>query len=633
MLAARQDSTESPTRRQRLQQAAISLTKVKAHGTTDPMHSSKTFDAGTDPEVVSVKQLLKLLDKSAKSARTYGAKNPVAERFFRQFYDELTKHLEQYGQLAFLIQRNQLFFKDEVVYQPESEATGDSIAFKMYADGIRELSFHQGLSREDLSFFLEALWGTGSGDAAGDKPSVEDDDDDIVTRLWAKNLSTIALVTAEELVRSSGFGPDVLELQTQGYMNQSVTSLRDILDRERAATAGGGDGGTARTESDASQRFQLHVVGYEVSQQELEALTKEIAAETRRDGMAYILDVLTAVLASEPSHALLSKLFDVWEQVLDVLIRNGQWTVLETVLTLLQDIEAVRKDLSESHKQQVAGLFDGLNRPERVKAIGLHLNRNQDAKTEGLLTLLLMMKKEAVPALCSLLAGLEVPAHQGIVMEALQVLGPEHPESILRGLTDKRPMYVRNLLTLLARWNNPQFADQIEKALRHPDATVRRDVLRLLASLRPSGPGNRLISLLLDQDETVRLTAMKLLATGHYQASFQHWSPFLTQDGFLDRSPAEKRAIYLAMKQTVGDEAVPYWQGLLTEWSWTNRKKKEELALLAADMLGKLATSAAHAALELGQKKGGAAVRQACGNALAAITRLQRQHIPPAANG
>ena len=31
-----------------------------------------------------------------------------------------------------------------------------------------------------------------------------DDDDDIVTRLWAKNLETITVVTAEELVRSSG---------------------------------------------------------------------------------------------------------------------------------------------------------------------------------------------------------------------------------------------------------------------------------------------------------------------------------------------------------------------------------------------------------------------------------------------
>ena len=49
----------------------------------------------TDPEVVSVKSLLKLLDKAAKSARTYGTGNPVAKRFFDQFYEELSKHLER----------------------------------------------------------------------------------------------------------------------------------------------------------------------------------------------------------------------------------------------------------------------------------------------------------------------------------------------------------------------------------------------------------------------------------------------------------------------------------------------------------------------------------------------------------
>ena len=74
----------------------------------------------------------------------------------------------------------------------------------------------------------------------------------------------------------------------------------------------------------------------------------------------YILDILMAVLASEPSPALLTKLFDVWDSVIDVLIRAGQWTLLETVLTMLQEAEAVRPDLSEDHKQQIAGLFDGL---------------------------------------------------------------------------------------------------------------------------------------------------------------------------------------------------------------------------------------------------------------------------------
>ena len=73
--------------------------------------------AGADPQVAAIKQLLKLLDKAAKSARTYGTKNPVAQRFFQQFYDDLTHHLAQHSRLPLLVQRNQLFFQDEVFYK------------------------------------------------------------------------------------------------------------------------------------------------------------------------------------------------------------------------------------------------------------------------------------------------------------------------------------------------------------------------------------------------------------------------------------------------------------------------------------------------------------------------------------
>lgn len=597
--------------------------------------------AGTDPQVAAVKQLLKLLDKAAKSARTYGTKNPVAQRFFQQFYDDLTNHLTQHARLSLLVQRNQLFFQNEVVYEPERDATGDSFAFKMYSDGIRELSFHQGLTREDLAFFLEALWGMRADETKpADLDADHDEDDDIVTRLWAKNLETITLVTAEELARASGF--DELELQTQGYMSMPVASLREMLDRERAAKAaekesawGSADssgGKVAGSTGSPTRRFQTNVVGYDVSDEEHEALTLEIQRETARDATAYILDILSAVLASEPSPLLLTKLFDVWDQVVEALIRAGQWTLLETVLTMLQEAETVRPDLAESHKQQVAGLFDSLGRPERLKAIGVHLNRNAQASTEGLITLLLMMNVEAIPGLCSVLATLDTPSHQAVVMEALQTLARDHAEPIIRGLTDKRPTYVRNLLTLISRWNDARFADSVEKTLRHPEATVRREALRILSTLRPSGNGVKLVALLSDSDETVRLTAMKVLTGGQYTAAFSAWSPFVTADDFYDRSPAEKRAIYQALKHTAADEAVPYWQGLLTEWSWTNRKKKEELALLAAEILGKLATPAATAALEVGQKKGGAAVRQACSAALSAANRQHRHTIPSAAN-
>ena len=152
----------------------------------------------------------------------------------------------------------------------------------------------------------------------------------------------------------------------------------------------------------------------------------------------------------------------------------------------------------------------------------------------------------------------------------------------------------------------------------------RREVIRTLAGLKPSGSAVKLIPLLNDADEGVRLATLKPLLNGHYMAAFSVWEPILNAESFNDRDPAEKRNIFHAMRLTAGDDAVPYWTTLLTEWGWTNRKKREDLDLLAVDALGKLGTAAALAALDTGAKKGTAAVKQACATAIASATKHQR---------
>lgn len=567
-----------------------------------------------DPEIASVKRVLKLLDKTAKSNRTYGSTNPVAQKFSQQLFEELTVHLTTYSKLTVLIQRSELLFKESVVYQGDKDGGSESVAFRLYADGIRELALHQGLAREDLAYFLESLW-------AGLDPALEDDD--IVTRLWSRNLSTVSIVTAEELAKSSAEGNEAV--QADGSMNSSDSTLRDLLDRERnhkKRAADGTEGGG--TPAGQKKQFKSGLVGYEVTEEELASLAKEIEAENCRDRLIYMMDMLTAILASEKSPALLTKLFGVWGNILEFLFHEGNWVVLEHVLSLLHETDAVRPDLSEEHRQQAASLVDGLGRADRVKAIETYLNRTPDANTEGLSTILLSMKPNAVPALCALLANLESPAHQAIISETLLVLAKDQPQPLLKGLMDRRPAYVRNLLAILMKWNDPKFAEPVEKLVRYPDAQVRKEVVRAIGQFRPSGNGLKLVSFMSDGEESVRIAALKLLISGQYTAAFSSWAPILSEDDFMERPMSERRGIFQAIRATCGDEAVPYWENLLTQWSWANRKKKEELALLAAETLGKLATPAATAALELGAKKGGAAVRQACAHALSQVHRTQQ---------
>lgn len=572
-----------------------------------------------DPEVVSVKRILKLLDKTAKSNRTYGSTNPVAQKFTQQLFEELTGHLSAYFKLSFLVQRAELMFKEVVVYQVEKDSGSESLAFKLYADGIRELVLHQGLTQEDLAFFLNSLWGN-------TEPGKEDDDD-IVTRLWSRNLSTITIVAAEELSRSSASSDGFIRLD--GVMNSTDATLRELLDRERIRNkrpGQGSDSGEGGTGGAAARRgrFQSGLAGYEVSDEELAALAAEIEAERKQDDLMYLLDLLTVILASEKSPSLLTKLLSLWSHIMESLLREGKWSTLENIVGLLHETDSVRPDLSEDHKQQLASVLNGLGRADRIKAVETYLNRSPEANTEGLATILLLMKPEAVPALCSLLGNLTAPTHQSIVSEALFALAKDQPDPLLKGLSDRRPAYVRNLLSILVKWNNPKFAEAVEKLVRYPDAQVRKEVVRAIGILRPNGNGLKLISFMGDADESVRVAALKLLMSGQYTASFSSWEPIMSGEDFMDRSLSERRAVFQAIRATCGDEAIPYWESLMTEWNWTNRKKKEELATLAAEALGKLATPASIATLELGAKKGSAAVRQACAMALSQVQKLQR---------
>ncbi len=67
----------------------------------DMMTAAVAARGAEDPEIASVKRVLKLLDKTAKSNRTYGSTNPVALKFSQQLFEELTSHLSTYSKLTY----------------------------------------------------------------------------------------------------------------------------------------------------------------------------------------------------------------------------------------------------------------------------------------------------------------------------------------------------------------------------------------------------------------------------------------------------------------------------------------------------------------------------------------------------
>ena len=223
----------------------------------DMMAAAMAAKPTVDPELGSVTQLLKSLDRASKNLRTFGQQNTVSKKFFDQFYTELINHVERYNALTFIIQREGLFFKDTPVYNSQAGESSENFAFKLYSDGIRELTIQQGIEEDDVLFFFDALWNT-TGTAG-------DEDDDIVTRLWSRNLPTLSIVTADEVMKLSEV-EDVLVPQGKAPAPTEGT-LREIIDDANTKSTKEGKGDQQR-----KSRLSTSVMGYEVTEEEMAAL-------------------------------------------------------------------------------------------------------------------------------------------------------------------------------------------------------------------------------------------------------------------------------------------------------------------------------------------------------------------------
>ena len=573
-----------------------------------------------DTELASVKRLTSQLDRTFRVARLYGMTNQTSQKFVDQFYREMSAHLAAHGSLSFIVQGYRLLCKGQVVY--ENPLPTENLAFKLFGDGVRELGFNEGLSREDLLSLLEAL---------GTEHEAAETDEDIVTCLWSKELRTILLVTAEEVVKAVESSP-AMTPQDSGAMNAPMAMLTKIHGAETARQVQenvlAGDGAEKARQAQEGALPGDMIGGksalgflpaqFEVSKEELDGLARELEEESGREDTEYLLDMLTAILASERSLALLSKVLDTFRDILARVIRQGNWKLLVKLFGLLQDVER-RPDLTELHKQKLADLYDIPAQRASVDGMAAALNASPQVSTDGLLTLLLQLTPAAVPPLCTLLSLLEHQEHRSVICEALVVLAKDAPAALATGLHDRAKSFVRDLIYVITRVGNPRLAESLEHVAKHQDDRVRKEAVRTFGSLCPRGNGRPLLAFLDDPDEPIRVSALKLLTTGQYTVPFTAWAPLVGSHAFLNRPLGEMRTIFQAMGRTCGREAVPYWRELLLQQMWTNKKPKQLLGSLAAEALGKLASPDAIAALETGRKRFNRAIRNACSAALTSL--------------
>ena len=506
-------------------------------------------------------------------------------------------HMNAEGSLNLDVEEGRLLYEGEPVYSYETSR--DNLAFIMFRDGMRSLSFHPGLEAGEVEAFAACL-------AHAD--DLADVDHDLATALWEQDFTHIDYRVADPFL-----GGEVLREGTIDALRETV--LRRLAEASLAADVSPAADDLLVVERASVDERNLALTAAEIEQSERAAKDPSNVVD---DFALVLLEIAGGYSGQIAEDDVLTRSLAI---IVGSYLDSHNLDGLDFVFDRLQQLEAQgRCPVGFVSLVLEAGVTkEGLGRI--LEGIG-HAPAEEVARIEGFLT---TTQRWIYPTLLQLLAE---TADRAVRKSMLAVLGAEEgvPGSHLAPMFhDTRWYVVRNAVQLAAGSRDPGLPGQLERLLRHPDVRVRREVIRTLSTLG-SGPALQgLVKALTDEDSSVRTLAVQGLGR---QGGHEHEAMLLAriEGRNFDALPAEEiEAFLVALAAVAQDRAVPVLDRLWRRKRLRARPAPVRLAALRA--LGAISASAAQSVLMEAAKSGDPQAKRAAARALyEAGARRSRSH-------
>src|SRR4030042_2148525 len=137
-----------------------------------------------------VRDILRTLAVTIKTFAIYPKDNPIYQKFANELFDKFNAFFATTDELLIEVEQYALLYRGNDVFH--SDERNANIALLLFVDGIRQITFYKGISSEEITDFINIL-----GMASR---SETNDDDDIVTLLWEKNIKNMGYTAVEDTV-------------------------------------------------------------------------------------------------------------------------------------------------------------------------------------------------------------------------------------------------------------------------------------------------------------------------------------------------------------------------------------------------------------------------------------------------
>ncbi len=528
-------------------------------------------DKDVSPEVAQVRRLARALAKAVKVVKLYPLENPLSIRFADDLVSAMTETFRLMDAVRLSVGKAKLFFGGEpVLDQPDRD---DSVPARLFWDGIREITFHVGLSRREVIDFLRLFRVSAL--------RAEEGEDDIVTLLWEGDFEHITHIAIDDILDLENSDDPIPEEFGHEFMNYVDLEMHNLEDEETERA-----GNELAEEIRAKLKDEDDPVLFGVSDEERRQLRNEMAEESSPKLLGDIVRIIYETLLLEEDEQEFVALVQVLSSSMLSLIGEGRLREAAEIVGMLGELRQKAGASSAAQKTAVEAALRASWDRTRCQALAHHLDAGRPGVTAALAPFVNALPTEAVRALCEVLGDLETRRARRLLVDALIVKADGNIDHFVPFLKDDRWYLVRNVAHILGATRNERAVEPLKDLLNHPDNRVRKEVLTALSRL---GKGKALLVLeqaLYDDDPRIRVGAARNLALVGRRA-FPALLTVTEEKDFEARDLSEKRAFYEALGLTGGKDALPLMEEILNRRSFFFRKgQTDEMRACACEALG-----------------------------------------------
>ncbi len=526
---------------------------------------------------------MQIVSKGMRATQLYLPNNPVYQRAVENIRTAFRQIWQATDDLIFDIGETEIRWEDNAIYSQDQR--NESIAWTLYKDGVRSLTFKPGVEDAEIVRFLAVLHQA--------KNLQADAADDLLTLLWAEDFQFVTY-TFRELASENGGTTD-------------PTALRRQVEEEAPPKR---EGLVSVDDFDTTLYF--------LDDKEVDYLHKEVEREYAQDLRRNVLAMLFDLLELQTYGTVRAELISILENFIPYLLGAGDFRSVAFILRECKVILQRARELIPEHRQVLEALPSRLSQADALSQLLQSLDEATSHPTEeDLGELFSELRADALGTLMGWLPKLHNERVRALVQTAAERLAQAYAPEVLKALASTDPAVQLEMVRLAGRLKLPGAPDGMGPLLERGERDLKLAVVEALTTIGSPSATRLLEKAIDDSERDVRITAVKFLAQRGHRNAFPRIEAAVMGTKLKDADLTEKMAFFEAYGALAGAAGVSALEKILVpKGGLLARKEDPERRACAAMALGKTRAPAAREVLQKVNQDKEALVRNAVSRAL-----------------